>query len=52
MPPNINFREAEAGWNFDVVANEAREAEVGCVISNSFGFGGTNATIVLERGVA
>ena len=52
LPPNINFREAEAGWNFDVVANEAREAKVGCVISNSFGFGGTNATIVLERGVA
>jgi len=52
LPPNINFREGEAGWNFDVVGNEAREAEVGCVISNSFGFGGTNATIVLERGVA
>ena len=52
LPPNINFREGEAGWNFDVVGNEAREAEVGCVISNSFGFGGTNATIVLEQGVA
>jgi 3-oxoacyl-[acyl-carrier-protein] synthase II len=49
MPPNINFRECDPQWDLDVVANRAREARLGCVLSNSFGFGGTNATIVLEK---
>jgi len=48
LPPNINFREGEAQWDFEVIS-EAREADLRCVISNSFGFGGTNATVVLER---
>ncbi len=47
LPPNINFREAELCLN--IVANEARDAQFDCAISNSFGFGGTNATIVLRR---
>jgi 3-oxoacyl-[acyl-carrier-protein] synthase II len=47
LPPNINFREAELGLN--IVANEARDAQFDCAISNSFGFGGTNATIVLRK---
>ncbi|MDP9290965.1 MAG: beta-ketoacyl-[acyl-carrier-protein] synthase family protein [Verrucomicrobiota bacterium] len=51
LPPNINFRDADPVWTFDLVANQARDAEVNCVLSNSFGFGGTNATIVLERDV-
>jgi len=49
MPPNINFQECDPQWNLDVVANHSREGRLDCVISNSFGFGGTNATIVLER---
>src|SRR5439155_2754533 len=44
MPPNINFRTGDERLN--IVANEARDAKLRCVISNSFGFGGTNATIV------
>ena len=47
LPPNINVREADQPLN--IVANEARDAKLDCVISNSFGFGGTNATIVLEK---
>ena len=47
FPANINFREAELSLN--IVANEARDAQFDCAISNSFGFGGTNATIVLRR---
>lgn len=47
LPPNINFRESDLSLN--VVANEAREAQFDCAISNSFGFGGTNATIVLRK---
>jgi 3-oxoacyl-[acyl-carrier-protein] synthase II len=47
LPPNINFRESDLSLN--VVANEAREAQFDCAISNSFGFGGTNATIVFRK---
>jgi 3-oxoacyl-[acyl-carrier-protein] synthase II len=49
MPPNINFRERDPAWDLDIVANTPRSAALNCVISNSFGFGGTNATIVLEK---
>jgi 3-oxoacyl-[acyl-carrier-protein] synthase II len=47
LPPNINFRESDLPLN--VVANEAREAQFDCAVSNSFGFGGTNATIVFRK---
>ena len=51
LPPNINFREkGDPAWNFEIVANASREARLNRVISNSFGFGGTNATIVIEGG--
>ena len=48
LPPNINFTACDHAWQLDIVANTAREARVQCVVSNSFGFGGTNASIVLE----
>jgi 3-oxoacyl-[acyl-carrier-protein] synthase II len=47
LPPNINFRQSDLSLN--VVANEAREAQFDCAVSNSFGFGGTNATIVFRK---
>ena len=50
LPPNINFQEIDPAWPLDIVANTAREARVRCVVSNSFGFGGTNASIILEEG--
>ena len=50
LPPNIHYAEADPAWALDIVANEAREARVRCVVSNSFGFGGTNASVVLEGG--
>ncbi|MHA3772032.1 beta-ketoacyl-[acyl-carrier-protein] synthase family protein [Verrucomicrobiota bacterium sgz303538] len=49
LPPNINYQEPDPAWSVNIVANEAREARVSCVVSNSFGFGGTNASIVLEK---
>src|SRR6266481_1062748 len=47
LPPNINFRQAELSLN--IVANQPRNAQFDCAVSNSFGFGGTNATIVLRK---
>jgi 3-oxoacyl-[acyl-carrier-protein] synthase II len=49
LPPNIHYAEPDPAWQLDIVANEAREARVNCALSNSFGFGGTNASLVLER---
>ena len=49
LPPNLHYAEPDPAWSIDIVANEAREARVNCVVSNSFGFGGTNASLVLER---
>ena len=49
LPPNIHFQEADPAWRLNIVANAARDARVRCVVSNSFGFGGTNASIVLEE---
>jgi len=46
LPPNINCRNSDLPLN--IVANQARDAQFDCAVSNSFGFGGTNATIVLR----
>ncbi|MFZ4778368.1 MAG: beta-ketoacyl-[acyl-carrier-protein] synthase family protein, partial [Terrimicrobiaceae bacterium] len=47
IPPNINLRESDSG--LDLVANTSRPAPLQRVLSNSFGFGGANATVLLER---
>ena len=49
LPPNINYQEPDPAWALDIVANQARPQEVRCVVSNSFGFGGTNASVVLQH---
>jgi 3-oxoacyl-[acyl-carrier-protein] synthase II len=49
LPPNINFRAPDADVDLTIVANESRPATVHTVLSNSFGFGGTNASIVIQR---
>ena len=48
LPPNINFRGTDPALELDIVANTARPAEIRTVLSNSFGFGGTNASIILQ----
>jgi 3-oxoacyl-[acyl-carrier-protein] synthase II len=48
LPPNIHYTEADPAFRLDIVANTARPAEVRRVLSNSFGFGGTNASVLLE----
>jgi 3-oxoacyl-[acyl-carrier-protein] synthase II len=49
LPPNINFRNADQGLDLNIVANESREARIDIVLSNSFGFGGTNASILIQK---
>lgn len=48
LPPNINFTNSGEDIDLNIVANEARVGEVRTAVSNSFGFGGTNASIVLQ----
>jgi 3-oxoacyl-(acyl-carrier-protein) synthase len=49
LPPNLHFESADPGWTFEVVANRSRAATVRTVLSNSFGFGGANASLILHR---
>lgn len=48
IPPTINLDNQDPACDLDYVPNEARDAEVRTVISNSFGFGGTNASLILR----
>ncbi len=49
LPPNINFGALDEDLDLNVVANEARPAVVRTALSNSFGFGGTNASILMRK---
>jgi 3-oxoacyl-[acyl-carrier-protein] synthase II len=48
-PPTINLDDPSDGCDIDLAANAARERKIDAVLSNSFGFGGTNASLVLTK---
>jgi len=49
IPPTINYQHADPACDLDIVPNNGREAKLTHVMSNSFGFGGINACVVLGK---
>ena len=49
VPPTINYENPDPECDLDYVPNEKRSADVEYALSNSFGFGGTNASLLFKR---
>jgi 3-oxoacyl-(acyl-carrier-protein) synthase len=49
LPPTINYEHPDPDCDLDYIPNESREVKVDAVISNSFGFGGHNASLLITR---
>jgi 3-oxoacyl-[acyl-carrier-protein] synthase II len=48
LPGNINFRSGDPGLDLNIIANSSQPSKLQTVLSNSFGFGGTNASVIIR----
>jgi len=48
-PPTINLHQPDDGCDLDYVPHESRQMRIDCALTNSFGFGGTNGTLIFGR---
>ena len=48
-PPTINYETPDPECDLNCVPNEARQMEINYALTNSFGFGGTNGTLLFKR---
>ena len=49
IPPTINLDEPDNEFNLDLTPNKSKSKEVNCAMSNSFGFGGTNVSLIFKK---